>query len=73
MDIQTSEDVDEEYKVLKVMICNIYVGEPKGLSAVEALERAKTDVMNQAQIGFVKGAVQSAINDSISNLNVWRY
>jgi len=53
------------------MIYNIYVGEPKGLSAVEALERAKTDAMNQVQIGFVKGVVQGAINDSLSNLKVW--
>lgn len=55
------------------MVYNIFVGEPKGLSAVEALERAKIDAMNQAQIGFVKGAVQSAINNGLSNLNVWRY
>ena len=53
------------------MIINIYVGEPKGLSAVEALERAKTDAMNQAQIGFVKGAVQNAVNSSISSFKLW--
>ena len=53
------------------MIYNIYVGESKGLSAVEALERAKTDAMNQAHMSFMKGAVQSAINDSLSNLKVW--
>lgn len=52
------------------MIYNIYVGEPKGMSAVEALERAKTDAMNQTQIGFVKGAVQGAVNNSLNNLKV---
>ena len=53
------------------MIYNIYAGEPRGLSAIEVLERTKTDAMNQAQIGFVKGAVQSAINGSLSNLKIW--
>lgn len=53
------------------MIYNIYVGEPKGLSAVEALERAKTDYMNQAQNGFVKGAVQNAVNGSLNSFKLW--
>lgn len=49
------------------MIYNIYVGEPKGFSAVEALERARTDAMNQVQIGFVKSVVQNAINNSLGS------
>ena len=53
------------------MIYNIYVGESKGLSAVEALEKSKTNAINEVQIGFVKGIVQSAINNSLSNLKVW--
>ena len=53
------------------MIYNIYVGESRGLSAVEALERAKTDAMNQTQIGFVKGAVQSAVNSGLNSFKLW--
>ena len=53
------------------MVYNIFVGEAKGLSAIEALERAKTDAMNQAQIGFVKGAVQSAVNGGYNSFKLW--
>ncbi|GEM_PF-4718127 len=54
------------------MLYNIGVGEtPKGLSAAEALERAKNDAMNQTQIGFVKGAVQNAVNGSLSSFKLW--
>lgn len=53
------------------MVYNIFVGEPKVLSAAETLERAKTDAMNQAQIGFVKGTVQSAVNGGLNNFKLW--
>lgn len=44
------------------MVYNIFVSEAKGLNAIEALEKTKTDAANN-QIGFLKGAVQNANNN----------